>query len=232
MPPSPPPDPAPPPAATAALLPGPSDALCLDFANTRYWRGSPEPTEELRAPEDLLRWCASAGTADPAAIAAARARWHAAPAEGEAALAAAIVVREAIFRLFAASAAGAAPGAEELAALNAALAAAPARRRLRCDPAAVPSGWAWEVPAAPADAATAIPPAVEALLAPVLWSAGDLLAGGRRARVRQCANARCLWLFLDDSKSGNRRWCSMASCGNRAKAHRHYARQKEGGQGR
>jgi predicted RNA-binding Zn ribbon-like protein len=46
------------------------------------------------------------------------------------------------------------------------------------------------------------------------------------ARVRHCANERCLWLFLDDSKSGTRRWCSMSACGNRAKAHRHYARQK------
>ena len=65
-----------------------------------------------------------------------------------------------------------------------------------------------------------------ALLAPVLWSAGDLLAGPRLGRVRRCANPQCLWLFLDDSKTGNRRWCSMATCGNRAKAHRHYLRQK------
>ena len=78
----------------------------------------------------------------------------------------------------------------------------------------------------PAPAGRDGPPA-ESLLAPVLWSAGDLLTGARRARVRQCANPRCLWLFLDDSKSGNRRWCSMASCGNRAKAHRHYARLRQ-----
>jgi predicted RNA-binding Zn ribbon-like protein len=45
-------------------------------------------------------------------------------------------------------------------------------------------------------------------------------------RVRQCSNPQCGWLFLDNSKSGNRRWCSMSACGNRAKAHRHYLRQK------
>ena len=50
--------------------------------------------------------------------------------------------------------------------------------------------------------------------------------GERLDRVRRCANDVCLWLFLDDSKSGNRRWCSMSACGNRAKAHRHYARKK------
>ena len=41
-----------------------------------------------------------------------------------------------------------------------------------------------------------------ALLAPVLWSAGDLLTWPQLQRVRQCANDKCLWLFLDDSKSG------------------------------
>ena len=46
------------------------------------------------------------------------------------------------------------------------------------------------------------------------------------ARIRHCANAKCLWLFLDDSKNGSRRWCSMQLCGNRAKAHRHYLRGK------
>jgi len=53
-----------------------------------------------------------------------------------------------------------------------------------------------------------------------------MLAGGQLARVRQCSNPQCGWLFLDNSKSGNRRWCSMSACGNRAKAHRHYLRQK------
>src|ERR1700735_2051557 len=37
---------------------------------------------------------------------------------------------------------------------------------------------------------------------------------------------RCGWLFIDDSKNASRRWCSMQSCGNRAKALRHYLRSK------
>ena len=67
-----------------------------------------------------------------------------------------------------------------------------------------------------------------ALLAPVLWSTGDLLAGNQLARVRECANSNCLWVFIDESKNGTRRWCSMSACGNRAKAHRHYTRKKAG----
>jgi len=68
-------------------------------------------------------------------------------------------------------------------------------------------------------------PAAASLLAPVLWSAGDLIAGQRLQRLRMCANEKCRWLFIDDSKSGTRRWCAMSSCGNRAKAHRHYLRK-------
>jgi len=49
---------------------------------------------------------------------------------------------------------------------------------------------------------------------------------GRSDRVRICANDTCRWLFYDESRAGRRRWCDMASCGNRAKAARHRARQK------
>lgn len=41
------------------------------------------------------------------------------------------------------------------------------------------------------------------------------------ARVRACANAECVLWFLDTSRPGTRRWCSMAGCGNRDKAMRH-----------
>ncbi|HEY1176305.1 MAG TPA: CGNR zinc finger domain-containing protein, partial [Phytomonospora sp.] len=47
----------------------------------------------------------------------------------------------------------------------------------------------------------------------------DLLEG-RTERIRKCANPDCLLWFLDVSKNGRRRWCSMEGCGNRAKAER------------
>jgi predicted RNA-binding Zn ribbon-like protein len=53
------------------------------------------------------------------------------------------------------------------------------------------------------------------------------LASGNPERLRVCANEMCRWVFYDESRAGQRRWCSMASCGNRAKAARHRARQKE-----
>jgi predicted RNA-binding Zn ribbon-like protein len=196
--------------------PAPPDGLCLDFANTRYWRGTASPTEELQVPADLLRWCEARQMLDPETLRRLRAWWEGHPADAEAGFAGAIALREALYRIFAAVAAGALPASADLEALNAALRAAPGRMRLR--PLAGAHGW--EVPRQP-------PPGLAMLLAPVLWSAGDLLAAAPHRRLRQCENDRCLWLFVDDSKGGNRRWCSMATCGNRAKAHRHYARSKQ-----
>jgi predicted RNA-binding Zn ribbon-like protein len=196
-----------PPDSSPPLLPPPTAQLCLDFANTSFWRGTAVPEETLRAPDDLLAWLAGAGqpgTED------ARAHWNATPGAAEAAHRTALDLRETIYRVLA----GPDPTPGDLAALNRALAAAPERRHLE----RTVVGFAWR--AAPWS------PTPHHLLAPVLWSAADLLAGPRRARVHTCANPRCRWLFLDDSKAGTRRWCSMASCGNRAKAHRHYVRTR------
>lgn len=59
------------------------------------------------------------------------------------------------------------------------------------------------------------------LVIPVVESAADALIAGELARVRRCADARCLRVFYDTTKNGRRRWCDMSTCGNRAKAARH-----------
>jgi predicted RNA-binding Zn ribbon-like protein len=55
------------------------------------------------------------------------------------------------------------------------------------------------------------------------------IQAGNADRVRICDNDTCRWLFYDESRAGRRRWCDMATCGNRAKAARHRARAKAGG---
>jgi predicted RNA-binding Zn ribbon-like protein len=40
--------------------------------------------------------------------------------------------------------------------------------------------------------------------------------------VKECGDAACGWLFVDNSHQRSRRWCSSADCGNRARARRHY----------
>jgi predicted RNA-binding Zn ribbon-like protein len=54
------------------------------------------------------------------------------------------------------------------------------------------------------------------------------VATGRPDRLRACADDSCRSVFYDDSRTGRRRWCDMAICGNRAKAARHRARAKGG----
>jgi predicted RNA-binding Zn ribbon-like protein len=54
----------------------------------------------------------------------------------------------------------------------------------------------------------------------------DLVARGEVDRLRTCDNGDCRWVFYDRSRTGRRRWCDMATCGNRAKAARHRARQR------
>ena len=184
-------------------IPAPDDDLCLAFADTRYWRGTAAPTDEIRGPDDLLHWMENVAHL-PVAVTE---RFSKSSDVFQQTLG----IREVIYRCFAATAAGRAPGEADLTELNAALADAPPRQCV--------SSSGWVVDASRLSTAT--------LLAPVLWSAADLLVGKQLARVRQCANRACGWLFLDNSKSGNRRWCSMSACGNRAKAHRHYLRQKE-----
>ncbi|MEV6150459.1 CGNR zinc finger domain-containing protein [Nonomuraea sp. NPDC052129] len=51
----------------------------------------------------------------------------------------------------------------------------------------------------------------------------------RPERVRKCANPECVLWFLDTSKNGSRRWCSMEACGNRAKVGRFNQRQRTAG---
>ena len=54
------------------------------------------------------------------------------------------------------------------------------------------------------------------------WLAGELLTDPSRAHVRVCPGESCGWLFLD--ARGRRKWCSMATCGNRSKVRAHAAR--------
>jgi predicted RNA-binding Zn ribbon-like protein len=58
-------------------------------------------------------------------------------------------------------------------------------------------------------------------------AAAALLTSDDFSRVHQCAADDCSWLFVDTSRTGKRRWCDMATCGNRAKARRHYNKGRD-----
>jgi predicted RNA-binding Zn ribbon-like protein len=62
---------------------------------------------------------------------------------------------------------------------------------------------------------------------PVAIAAVDLLRDPERlARVKRCA--QCSWLFLDRSRNGSRRWCSMGECGAQVKMRRYRAARRGG----
>ena len=48
---------------------------------------------------------------------------------------------------------------------------------------------------------------------------------GEGSRLRRCQNEACGLVFVDDSRAGSRRWCSMQRCGNRAKVRAWRAKQ-------
>ena len=57
------------------------------------------------------------------------------------------------------------------------------------------------------------------------------LTAGHPERIKVCASDTCDWIFYDASRTSRRRWCDMATCGNRAKAARHRARERAAAQG-
>lgn len=60
-------------------------------------------------------------------------------------------------------------------------------------------------------------PALERALRLIVEAAEALLLNGRLDRIHNCGGDACEWMFIDLSKNGRRRWCSMATCGNEAK---------------
>jgi predicted RNA-binding Zn ribbon-like protein len=70
------------------------------------------------------------------------------------------------------------------------------------------------------------------VLGPVARSAGDLLVGPELGRLKECPGSPgrpCGFLFVDRTRNDSRRWCSGATCGNRTRLHRHYARSGAAG---
>ncbi len=78
--------------------------------------------------------------------------------------------------------------------------------------------WRWQ---------TGLDP-VDRVLFELVLDAGQLLLSPDRIRVHRCAAGGCGWFFLDRSKAGRRRWCSMATCGNRMKVQSYRERVAHG----
>jgi predicted RNA-binding Zn ribbon-like protein len=117
-------------------------------------------------------------------------------------------LRDAVYATFSAVAAGRRPRKAELAAVSQAHATAMTRSVLTATSTGYVLTW---------------PPPVDPLW-PVGRSAGELLLTADLDRIGECPG--CGWLFLDTSRNGSRRWCSMATCGSRDKMSRYHHRAR------
>ncbi|UCM89678.1 CGNR zinc finger domain-containing protein [Streptomyces marincola] len=161
-------------------------ALCLELLVT----GGPgefRRWESLHGPADLVAWAAGSRLS-PAPV----------PEVTDAEAGAARRVRDALWRLMLARLAGEAPPREAVAEVNASAAAPPLVPAIGPDGARV---WAPPVTGA-------------ALLSTVARDAVALLTGPHLDRLRVCEGERCHLVFVDTSRAGRRRWCSMERCGN------------------
>ena len=191
--------------------------LALDLLNT--WRfNADQPLDLLQSPEDLVIWLAAAGLPDGAYCA----ELSSSPPNRRILLDEALWLRRDILLIVQSLVAGELPPPYTVDALNRIL---------------TESGTSFRL-----DSLT-IPPegdqeermegqlvlnvhehiaSVLGVLQPIALSAARIVTEANPTRIRQCASSNCMYWFLDTSKSGRRRWCSMSRCGNRAKVAKHY----------
>jgi len=188
--------------------------VCLDFINTLDNRTSAQPKELLENYYELARFGEDTGILTPAQLDFLYERVRLMPDEAEEALRRAINLREALYAIF--SAVMNKQTAPQLAMdrLNANIHKAALHARLVQHEGRLE--WRFD------DMTSAF----DTMLWPIARAAADLLASSDLALVRACSSPTCQWFFLDTSKNHHRRWCSMKSCGNRAKVRKFYAKKK------
>jgi predicted RNA-binding Zn ribbon-like protein len=168
----------------------------LDFAGTLKWRVRERPEEQLGTPGLIGEWAVAAGLVDqPLPVTADE-------------LAAAVALREAIYRTMHARLEHRRPARADVALLNEHAGNPRLTPHLRRDGRVDRTG------------------SVQQLLASLAADLLDLLAGADVDRVKTCANPECTRLFVDASRLGNRQWCGMSECGNRAKVEAFRQRRK------
>ncbi|WP_044563913.1 ABATE domain-containing protein [Azospirillum sp. B4] len=176
----------------------------IDLPATLQARLKPAPRELLATPEDVRRWMVAAGLTDTA------------PPADEGDLALARRLREAIYDVAVHRHGGSGPPRGSL---NSALAVL---NQVAALPAAIPT-----LTLAGSTASVAFTGPMTAFIATVAREAVHLFGSG--ASIRQCQSPTCTLFFVDTSRAGDRRWCSMKGCGTKAKVAEFRRRKRESG---
>jgi predicted RNA-binding Zn ribbon-like protein len=190
----------------------------LDFANTAEWNGDELLVEKLPDYESLVRWAHAAGVIDARVARKLRSHARRSRDDAERALAGARDLRGILHRTFRASvlmqgrARVSAGLNDSVAALGDLLHDALKHRRIGAERGRVRLYW------------NGMGDRLDCIEWPIIWNAVQVLASESVDSMRICAGKDCGWLYVDRSRNGLRRWCSMETCGSREKAHRHYVR--------
>ena len=194
-----------------------ADALGLDFLNS-ISTPVDMPIDTIDSGEGLLDWLEQAGMVPAKALE--QLRSHAMPGEFDGVAAQARSLRE-WFRAFVVQRKGRALIRADLKILE------PLNRLLARDEAfssittheedgavhfELSSNRRWRAP--------------ESLLLPIGESLARLVCEEDFAHVKACEGETCTLLFVDHTRGHQRRWCTMAVCGNRAKQAAHRSRHK------
>lgn len=184
--------------------------LALDFLNTCPVQNG-EPVELLPDFAALLRWYQAADLLNSREAANLQQQWGQS-VRARHVLEAMRALRERLRKQILSWEGGSAVHHSTVDELNRLMAEHPMRTRLK-EKRHSPSTELWFEPHQPED-----------LFAPLAHSAAMLFANVDRIRVRKCNH--CVLHFLDISKKGTRRWCSMQLCGNRLKVAAYAARRR------
>jgi predicted RNA-binding Zn ribbon-like protein len=185
-------------------------ALCLDFVNTINSRVNPED-DYLIQYSDLVGWTKKVGILSPAQGDQLQKRAQQNAEEAENALQAARTLRELLYRLFSNATKGFEPNKKDLETFVSSYGEAISHGQFLKKEDQYTTAWK-------------VDETFDALLWPIVHSAGELLLSSSLGQVKECPG--CGWLFLDTSKNQSRRWCSMNTCGARDKMRRYHKRQR------
>lgn len=169
----------------------------IDLPATLQGRLKPVPRELLNSPEDVSRWLVAAGMVESRPVAT------------RADLETARRLREAIYIL--ANSLHGLPGD-----------VAVARDTLNMIAGGTPA-----IPVLRADGTIQLAGTAAHLLSTLAREAVHMFGSEEAGRIRQCQSATCTLYFVDESRKGDRRWCSMSACGNKAKLQNFRDRQKK-----
>lgn len=192
-----------------------TDWDALEFTKTRGWELRDRDDDELVEYAGLLAWCRRRGWVEAATADAIAREAGRRPRAARAALTRARALRDLAYAVLRTLGTGHRPDPGQLREVAAWVERYASVRQLVETNGGI--AWSW-----------AIDPAhLDHPLAPIAWSLAELLVAPEAARVHLCEGDDCGWLFIDASRAGSRRWCTMSDCGNLMKVRRHRGRSRQ-----